>query len=37
MLHRALINFDKTVFLRKKYYRNDLIKCIVVHKTRHEK
>ena len=34
MLQRALIKSDKTVFLRKKCYRNGLIMCIVVHKTR---
>ena len=37
MLQRALIQFDKTVFLRKNCYKNGLIMCIVVHKTRHQK
>ena len=34
MVQRALIRFDKTVFLRKNCYRNGLIMCIVVHETR---
>ena len=37
MLQRALIKFDKTVFLRKSCYRNGLIMCIVVHETRRQK
>ena len=37
MLQEALIKFDKTVFLRKNYYKNGLIVGIVVHKTRHQK
>ena len=37
MLQRALINFDKTVFLRKNCYRNGSIMWIVVHETRRKK
>ena len=37
MPQRTLIKFDKTVFLQKNGYRNDLIMCIVVHETRCQK
>ena len=37
MLQRALIKFDKTVFLRKNSYKNGLVMCIVVHKARRQK
>ena len=37
MLQRALIKFNKTVFLQKNCYRNGLIMCIVVYEKRWQK
>ena len=37
MLQRSLKKFDKIVFLRKRFYRNSLIMCIVVPETCRQK
>ena len=37
MFQRALIKFNKTVFLQKNCYRNGLIMCIVAHEKRWQK
>ena len=37
MLQRPLTKSDKTVFLRKNCYRNDLIICLVLHEKRRQK